>query len=191
MIELVNALLNVSRIDMGTFMVEPQEEDIREVAEVVYRDFELLASRKGVSLKKEYSGKLPKMNLDNNLTRIIFTNLLSNAVKYTPKGGEVSLKITANGKEKSVLIEVSDTGYGIPESQQGKIFTKLFRADNAQEIDPDGTGLGLYIARAIVKMANGEIWFTSKEGSGTTFYVTLPFAGMTRQEGSKGLIKPE
>jgi PAS domain S-box-containing protein len=187
MIDLVNALLNVSRIDMGTFMVEPQPEDIREIADSAYNDFKIISSQKGVALEKEYSGKLPKISLDKSLVRIIFQNLLSNAVKYTPKGGKVSLKISANDKEKSALIEVSDTGYGIPESQQDKIFTKLFRADNAQEIDPDGTGLGLYIAKAIVKAANGEIWFVSEEGKGTTFYVTIPFSGMERREGTKGL----
>lgn len=185
MIDLVNALLNVSRIDMGAFMVEPKPEDIREIADGVYEDFEIISSQKGVILSKDYAEDLPKISLDRNLIRIIFQNLLSNSIKYTPKGGKVSLKISKNGKEESALIEISDTGYGIPESQQDKIFSKLFRADNAQEIDPDGTGLGLYITKAIVKLANGEIWFSSKEGKGTSFYVTIPFSGMDWQEGGK------
>ena len=80
---------------------------------------------------------------------------------------------------------VSDTGYGIPEAQQEKIFTKLFRADNVREKDTDGTGLGLYIVKAIVGHSGGEIWFTSQENKGTTFYVTLPLTGMKKKEGTK------
>ncbi len=76
---------------------------------------------------------------------------------------------------------------GIPESQKDRIFEKLFRADNVREVDAEGTGLGLYLVKAIVMHAGGQIRFESKEGKGTTFYVTLPLSGMSRKEGTKEL----
>lgn len=89
--------------------------------------------------------------------------------------------------EDSITVRVADTGCGIPKNQQGKVFTKLFRADNARVIDPDGTGLGLYIAKAIIDRVGGAIWFESEIDKGTTFYVTLPVEGMEKQDGTKTL----
>ncbi|OGH74271.1 MAG: hypothetical protein A3G00_00145 [Candidatus Magasanikbacteria bacterium RIFCSPLOWO2_12_FULL_43_12] len=99
--------------------------------------------------------------------------------------------------EDSIAIKVADTGYGIPKDQQNKIFTKLFRADNVREKDTEGTGLGLYIVKSIIDHSGGKIWFSSPGGSalggessenpGTTFYVTLPLAGMKKKEGAKAL----
>jgi signal transduction histidine kinase len=85
------------------------------------------------------------------------------------------------------LITVSDTGYGIPQGQKDKIFTKLFRADNVRAKDTEGTGLGLYIVKAIVDQAGGSISFDSVEDKGTTFYIRLPLIGMKKKEGTKGL----
>jgi two-component system sensor histidine kinase VicK len=112
---------------------------------------------------------------------MVIQNLLSNSVKYTPSGGRINFSIK---KEKdSIKIIVSDTGVGIPLHQQYKIFEKLFRADNIKTIDPIGTGLGLYIVYEIISHSGGKIWFESKEGKGTTFYITFPITGMTRKEG--------
>ena len=86
------------------------------------------------------------------------------------------------------MITVADDGYGIPKNQQSKIFTKMFRADNVQELDTDGTGLGLYIIKSVVEHSGGKIWFESEENKGTTFYVTIPLKGMSKKEGTKGLI---
>src|SRR5262249_4583617 len=86
-----------------------------------------------------------------------------------------------------IVVTVADKGMGIPRAQQSKIFTKFFRADNARVAVTDGNGLGLYIVRSIVEHAEGRIWFTSQEGKGTTFYVTLPLAGMKPREGTRTL----
>ncbi len=102
--------------------------------------------------------------------------MLSNALKYTPGSGLVNLEIRKQGPD--ALIKVSDNGYGIPEDQKGKIFTKLFRADNAKEADPHGTGLGLYIVKSILERTGGKVWFESKENEGTTFFATIPLKGM-------------
>ncbi len=83
---------------------------------------------------------------------------------------------------------MEDEGYGIPETQQDKIFTKLFRADNVREKDTDGTGLGLYIVKSVVEQSGGKIWFESEENRGTTFFVTLPLRGVGRITGTKSLV---
>jgi signal transduction histidine kinase len=113
---------------------------------------------------------------------MVMQNILSNSVKYTPIGGKIGLAISLVDK-KNIQIKVSDTGYGIPRKQHSKIFTKLFRADNVRENDTDGTGLGLYIVKSIVEKSGGKIWFESPhENRGTTFYVTLPIGGITKNQ---------
>ena len=125
------------------------------------------------------------MNLDKNLTHIIFQNLLSNAVKYTPEKGKVIIDVSR--KDKNVEIAVSDTGFGIPKKQQRKVFSKLFRADNARETDTQGTGLGLYIVKSILETVGGDISFKSEENKGTTFNVEIPLAGMKKKKGTRRL----
>ena len=185
LIGLVNALLNVSRIELGVFAIEPKPISFTKIADSV---LELLApeiEKKKLQIRKNYDKNLRNIKADPNLVRIIFQNLLSNAVKYTPRGGRISL--TIKKQEPNVLIKLSDTGYGIPKNQQTKIFEKLFRADNIRETEPDGTGLGLYIVKSVVEQPGGKIWFKSEENKGTTFYVTFPLKGMKRKEGIKGL----
>ncbi|MFH1425979.1 MAG: ATP-binding protein [Candidatus Kerfeldbacteria bacterium] len=185
MVELVNALLNVSRIEMGTFVVEPEPTDLVKICSDVIKELKPLITKKKMKVTTEYDSELEKINADTKLTRIIFQNLLSNAVKYTPEKGSVSVSIKKQGA--TVVITVADTGYGIPKAQQKNIFTKLFRADNVRENVTDGTGLGLYIAKSILDASGGTIAFKSKENKGTTFIVTLPIRGMKPKEGTKKL----
>ena len=112
------------------------------------------------------------MDTDPKLLRMVFQNLLSNAVKYTPEGGKLGVKITSRGSE--LHITVADSGLGIPKNQQDKIFTKLFRADNARKLETKGTGLGLYIVKMIVEEFGGSVSFSSEPNAGTTFKVVLP-----------------
>ncbi len=186
MIDLINALLNVSRIDMGTLAIEPKPTNLIDLAENVLKDFAPQISQKKLELIRDYSKSLPLIDADPQIMRIVFQNLISNAIKYTPDKGEIKLKMGAQKDE--MVIEVSDTGYGIPKDQQGGVYQKFFRADNAREIDPDGSGLGLYIVKSIVDNAGGKIWFKSEEKKGTTFYVAIPLSGMQKKEGVKGLI---
>lgn len=116
---------------------------------------------------------------------MIFQNLLTNAVKYTERKGEININIKKDGL--NVLVSVADTGYGIPKNVQTKIFTKMFRADNARVKDPDGAGLGLYIIKSTLEKTGGKIWFESVENKGSTFYVTIPLEGMKKKEGTKRL----
>jgi len=171
MIDLVNALLNVSRIELGTLKSAPEPVKIVEIAQSVLGELKPQITAKKLEITESYAEKIPIIKVDPRLTRIIFQNLLANAVKFTPPKGKIHLEIS---KEKSgLLIGVSDTGCGIPASQQGKVFTKLFRADNAIAKETEGAGLGLYIVKSIVEHARGKIWFKSTENKGTTFYVRL------------------
>jgi PAS domain S-box-containing protein len=186
MVDLVNSLLSVSRIDLKTFYVEPEPLDFRVVADSVLEELGRTIAEKQLTITKEYESELPLIEADPSLLRVIFQNLLSNAIKYTPKGGSIDITIKKIDNV-DVMIGVADTGYGIPLQQQKQIFQKFFRADNAREKEPDGNGLGLYIVKSIVEHANGTIRFVSKENEGTTFYVQLPLAGMPKKEGVKPL----
>lgn len=185
MTELVGALLNVSRIEMGTFAVSPESTDIVLLAKDVINELKPNILRKHLRIKTEFSDHLPKISVDPKLIRIVFQNLLTNAVKYTPEAGDVSVSIRLLSEENVFSVEVSDTGYGIPKSEQANIFTKLFRATNVREKETDGTGLGLYIAKSIIERSGGTIQFESEEGKGTTFKVLLPLSGMERKEGTR------
>ena len=196
MVDLVNALLNVSRIELGTFMLTPEPVNFVEAAKSVIKEVYPQMHAKELVLTENYQSDLPLINADSKLTRIIFQNIITNAVKYTPSEGKIAVSISTatgeevkhgNREEKYVLISVADSGYGIPKSQENKIFTKLFRADNVREKETDGTGLGLYLVKSVVETCGGAVWFDSEENQGTTFYITIPLSGMRAKEGQKTL----
>ena len=184
MIALVSSLLNVSRIELGTFTIEPKPTDIAVLVQDVLRMLKPEIEKREVNLQEHY-GDIPIMEVDPQLMQIVFQNLISNAVKYTPKGGTVGIEISC--ARNQLCIYVRDTGYGIPKSQQSKIFTKLFRADNIKSKVTDGNGLGLYIVKSIISHSGGTIAFESEENKGTSFLITLPVSGMRKKIGTKKL----
>lgn len=181
MVNLVNALLNVSRMDLGIFSVTPEPIKLENIANEVLTELQQQIDEKGITITKEYESGLPAIDADPVLLRVVFQNILSNAVRYGIQGGSVTITVKKQD-EKNALLSVADTGIGIPQQQQQKVFQKFFRADNAREKEPDGSGLGLYVTKAIIDYAEGKIWFSSEEGVGSTFFVTLPLAGMQRRE---------
>ena len=192
---LVSSLLNVSRLDLGTFIIDPETVNVMEMSKSVLEELKPQISDKKIILNEEYGKNIKTFKADVNLLRMVFQNLLSNAIKYTKVKGEVNLKISKLAKgemfgekkllESSLTISVSDFGIGIPLSQQDGIFSKLFRADNARESETEGTGLGLYIVKTIIDQSGGSVWFKSEENKGTTFYIALPATGMKKKEGTK------
>lgn len=172
MSELASLMLDVSRIELGTFSDKFEEVDIKSVVDSVIRELKLESSQKKLQVGVEYLSTTPLFIANPKLLRIIIQNLLGNAVHYTGEGGQV--KVTVKLEKNQLQIEVKDTGIGIPHDVQSKIFTKLFRADNSKRVSPDGTGLGLYLVKSLLDKEKGNIWFTSEENKGTTFYVTLP-----------------
>ena len=181
MINLVNALLSVSRVDLETFSVLPEPLVLANVANDVLTELQPQIDKKKLTIIKEYEPAMPQIDADPMLLRVVFQNILSNAVHYTPQGGTITAAIRRKDDE-TALIEVTDNGIGIPEDQQVKMFQKFFRADNAREMEPDGNGLGLYVAKAIIDYAGGNIRFSSKEDKGSTFFIELPLTGMQKRE---------
>lgn len=174
MVGLVNALLSVSRMDLGTFVLEPEPTNITELVRGVANEQKPQIDQKKITLFPKFGTNIPLIHTDPKLLRMVIQNLLSNAVKYTPQKGKIEISLDLIGDKKTLLFRISDNGYGIPKSQQDKIFTKLFRADNVKEKDTEGTGLGLYMVKSIIDNSKGRVWFESAEDQGTTFNVELP-----------------
>lgn len=185
MVELINALLNASRLELGTFIAEPTQISYEDVIDTVIRDFKQELKKRDIKIVKKISPNMSKFSADPRLLAIIVQNLLSNAIKYSKNSTNVTVSITRS--EQGYALAVTDTGCGIPKDAQKHIFSKMFRADNAKEIDRDGTGLGLYIVKSIIDATGGKIDFNSVENQKTTFTVRYPVSGMQKKVGTKEL----
>lgn len=186
MIELVDSLLNVSRLEVGKLKNDPQHVSMIDLADSLQKEMQTSITAKKLVIERHLAEDLPTIYADPKLLRMIVQNILSNAIKYTPVAGKVTITMreathseitTAKLRpgQPYCFMSVSDTGFGIPKAQQSKIFAKLFRADNVRKLDVEGTGLGLYIVKEVTHKFGGNIWFESVESLGTTFYVVIPF----------------
>ena len=187
MVSLVNSLLDVSRLELGNFTIEPIEANLITIAEIAIREQNFSFSEKKQNFSFSHIPKLPLLLLDTKITHILFQNLLSNACKYTPEGGAIKLVIKTEKNlnfGEHIIIQCIDNGYGIPLEAQPHIFSKLFRADNIKTLNIEGTGLGLYVIKTMVETAGCDISFVSKEGKGTTFTIRIPITGMTKPKGT-------
>ena len=143
---------------------------IRETAE----RFRSVSESRGIQLVVNIA-TIPEnafLSIDEEKIRIALEALFNNAAKYTNAGGTITVSARCSAKE--YVITLADTGIGIPVADQGKIFTQFFRASNAHKKEPDGFGIGLFVAKLFIEKHAGSISFTSKEGAGTSFLITLP-----------------
>jgi len=170
MIDLVNTLLNMSRIEMGRVTVQKESTNVSSLAKSVVEEMGPQAKEKQIQLSADIPEDIV-IHTDGRLLRIIMQNLLSNGVRYTPQGGQVTIQIERGSKKLS--IHVRDTGIGIPPEEQGRIFQKMYRAANAKEMEANGNGIGLYMCKALAESMGGNITFTTSLGQGTTFTVEL------------------
>ena len=170
---LVFDLLNVSRMTAGKFFIEISDVDMNLIVKDQVDELMTTANEKGVTLTyHEPNQVIPVMQLDEAKTRQAVLNLINNALFYTHKEGKVDVYLSMN--EETMEFKVIDTGIGVPEEAKQKLFTKFFRADNAREQSPNGTGIGLYLVKRVVEDQKGKIIFSSEAGKGSTFGFTLP-----------------
>ncbi|OGL35000.1 hypothetical protein A3F38_02870 [Candidatus Saccharibacteria bacterium RIFCSPHIGHO2_12_FULL_48_21] len=176
MVYLIADMLNVSRLQTGKFVIEIKPTNLAEVvASEVDQLKEQIDSRK-LKLIYQKPDKLPTLNLDETKTRQVVMNFIDNAIYYTPSGGTIEVKLQST--DDSVSFTVTDTGLGVPKAVQHHLFAKFYRADNAKKMRPDGTGLGLFMAKKVIVAQGGAIIFKSEEGKGSTFGFSFPRKGI-------------
>lgn len=172
MVGLINDLLNVSRMETGRFFLEPVEVDMIKLVEEEMKQLQNNAKEKKLYLKFNLKKKkIPHIWVDETKMRQVVMNFIDNALYYTTEGG-VTVSLDVEGKD--IVFKVEDTGIGVPKAQQKNLFTKFYRADNARHVRPDGTGLGIYLAKRVMDDHGGEIIFHSVEGKGSTFGFKMP-----------------
>ena len=168
---LVNDVLDFQKLDSGKMKLNPQENNVRQIAEEIYETMAISAKNKGLELSLELDENLPKVTLDRDRIIQVLTNLVGNAIKFTPQGGQVRLSFQKQDNE--LVTRVSDTGVGIPKEDLPKIFEQFYRVQREGE-EIKGTGLGLAIVKKIVLLHGGRIEVESEPDRGSTFSVFLP-----------------
>jgi two-component system phosphate regulon sensor histidine kinase PhoR len=171
--QMVNELLDLSRIESGGAVVHLDDVDLGEIAASSAERLRLFAERQGVRLTVAAAPAVPRVRGDEARLGQVLINLLHNAVKFSPTGGDVTVRVEARDGE--VVTSVEDRGVGIPRALQGRVFERFYKVDRAR-VRGGGTGLGLSIARHVVEQHGGRIWVESEEGRGSTFSFAIPIA---------------
>lgn len=171
-ITLINDMLNVSRIEEGNFGYKFESCNIMVVVDLLLENLKPLLKQKDIDLSTNISHQVIVADIDQEKIYMALESLLTNAIKYSPPKSSVALELQKG--EKLLTIRVKDKGMGIPAADQGKLFTKFFRAPNAVKVETDGSGLGLFIVKNIIEKHGGDVSFKSEEGKGTEFVCTIP-----------------
>ncbi len=167
MVFLIADLLNLSRLKTGKFVIDALPTNLSDVIAGEVQQLRETAAGKNMTLTYNQPDSFPTLMLDETKIRQVIMNFVDNAIYYTPAGGKIDISLTEN--DKSVEFRVKDNGIGVPESEQHNLFNKFFRAKNAQKARPDGTGLGLFMAKKVIVAQGGALIFESKVGKGSTF----------------------
>ena len=174
LIELVNDLLDASKLESGTMRLDATSISLRALIEELREEMQPLAAEKEIALEELVPEDLPQLRADRAKLRRVLVNLVSNALKFTPKGGRV--RVSAAREDSFVRVSVSDTGVGIQPDDLRDIFDKYAQARSRATRSEKGTGLGLYITRQLVELHGGKIEVQSEVGKGSTFSFTIPIA---------------
>jgi signal transduction histidine kinase len=180
MVELVDDLLDVSRLQAGHFPIHPVPTDIVALTRRVVARLQLTTERH--HLLVHTTAEYFVASVDPPRIEQVLTNLLNNAIKYSPGGGAIQIELHADPQETVLQLSIADQGIGIPQAQQAQIFGRFARAENARLQGIGGTGLGLYLCRELIEQHHGHIWFESHEGQGSTFFLTLPLLHTNMEE---------
>ncbi len=191
MVYLIADLLNVSRLRTGKFVIDAAPTNLADLVEGELQQLTETAKSRGLELSYEKPKDFPSIMLDETKTRQVIMNFADNAIYYTPSGGHI--KVNVIEKPDSVEFTVVDDGIGVPKALQHHLFTKFYRADNAKKARPDGTGLGLFMAKKVIVAQGGALIFHSEEGKGSTFGFSFPKEKLKVPEHIKtdGSKKPE
>jgi len=174
MVYLIADLLNVSRLRTGKFVIDAQPTNLADLVEGEISQLAETAKGRGLELTYNKPKDFPILMLDETKTRQVIMNFADNAIYYTPNGGHISVNLVET--PESVELTVVDDGLGVPKHDQHHMFTKFYRASNAKKARPDGTGLGLFMAKKVIIAQGGAIIFKSEEGKGSTFGFSFPKA---------------
>ena len=172
MVRLIGDFLNVSRLQTGKFMIDRHPVDISQLVKNEIEGLSPSAAARSLTFEYQSPKNLPLLQLDENKIQQVVMNFADNAIYYSKENSVI--KISLRKTKQAVEFTVTDTGIGVPKDQQSKLFSKFFRASNARLQRPDGTGVGLFLAKKVIDAHKGEIIFTSKEGKGSTFGFRLP-----------------
>ena len=172
--QMVNELLDLSRIESGTSQLLLDDVDLVRVARATAERLRLFAERQGLRIDLELPDRVAPVRGDEDRLGQVLVNLLHNAVKFSPDGGQILVGVRED--EGNVRVWVSDPGIGVPRADLARIFERFYKVDRARVRGRGGTGLGLSIARHVIESHGGRIWAESEEGSGSTFLFTIPLA---------------
>jgi signal transduction histidine kinase len=181
LLSLINDVLDISKMEAGQLVLSLHDYSMAEVVQTVITAVESLAAEKQLALKVTLPPDLPLGKGDERRIAQVLLNLVGNAIKFT-EAGEVRVQVAA--PDGTFTVSVSDTGPGISEEDQAKIFEEFQQADSSTTRQKGGTGLGLAIAKRIVEMHGGRIWVESRLGAGSTFRFTLPVRAERQREGT-------
>ncbi|MDZ7786508.1 MAG: HAMP domain-containing sensor histidine kinase [Candidatus Saccharibacteria bacterium] len=167
MVYLIADLLNVSRLKTGKFVIDPKEANLADIVETEVEQLKPSAKARDLTLTYKKPKDFPMLMIDETKIRQVIMNFIDNAIYYTPSGGNIDVSLEDKGK--TIEYRVKDTGIGVPKAERHNLFGKFYRAENARKARPDGTGLGLFMAKKVVVAQGGAIIFESEEGKGSTF----------------------
>jgi len=172
MVHLINDFLNVSRLQTGKFVIEEKATDLSKVITQEVESLRTTAKAHDLTITYRQPSHFPILYLDEGKIRQVLMNFIDNAIYYSPEGSTITVSLA--NEEGFAVVKVKDEGIGVPESERAHLFSKFFRASNARKQRPDGTGVGLFLAKKVIVAQGGSMVFDSKEGEGSTFGFRLP-----------------
>jgi two-component system phosphate regulon sensor histidine kinase PhoR len=171
-IQLVNDMLNVSRIEEGKFGFNFEKLSLNKILDEVLKEAGTLSEEMRQNFKSDIQADMPPIKIDQERIKLALSNLMENAIKYTPEFGKIT--VSAKKEGDNIIIIIEDSGVGIPREEMGRLFMKFFRASNVVKLRTEGNGLGLFIVKNIIENHGGNIKIESEEGKGTKATINLP-----------------
>jgi len=174
MLKMVTDLLDVARIDQGKAIFAEEIFNLADLVKESITGFQGMAAENNVKIESQIETGPLRVCGDERKMRVVFDNLIGNAIKYSKEEGKVEIKLKKD--DNRIIFSVQDWGVGIPRFQHSNVFEKFFRSKNESRYRTDGVGIGLYLAKGILKHCGGKVWFESEAGKGSIFYFSLPVA---------------